>query len=80
MNETNMSELLDRPIVSLKKFSESMGISDTTAWRWRKNGWLKAINIAGRPYLTGRAVEDFLARAEAGEFAKEPRVPRRKPD
>ena len=66
-----MNQFIDQPIVSLHKFSEGMGISSVTAWRWRKKGWLKAINIAGRPYLTGRSVKEFLARAEAGEFAKE---------
>jgi hypothetical protein len=40
-----------------------------TAWRWRKRGWLKTVNIAGRPYLTDKAL--------AGEFAKEHKTPNR---
>jgi predicted site-specific integrase-resolvase len=67
-----------RPILSLHKFCQQAGISDVTAWRWRKNGWLTTVNIAGRPYLTDRAMADFLRRAEAGEFAQEHKVPNRR--
>jgi hypothetical protein len=66
-----------RPILSLHKFCEQAGISDTTAWRWRKSGWLTTVNIAGRPYLTDKALADFLRRVEAGEFAKEHETARR---
>ncbi len=68
----------NRPIVSLNKFCQEAGISPITAWRWRKAGWLSTVNIAGRPYLTGGAVADFLRRVEAGEFSKEHVVPRRR--
>ena len=51
-----------------------------TAWRWRKRGWLKTVNIAGRPYLTDKALAEFLRRAEAGEFAKEPKTSKRATD
>ena len=30
---------------------EQVGVTPCTAWRWRKKGWLKTINIAGRQYL-----------------------------
>ena len=66
-----------RPILSLHKFCEQAGISDVTTWRWRKRGWLTTVNIAGRPYLTDKALAEFLWRAEAGEFAKEPKTPNR---
>jgi len=67
----------NRPIISVNRFSQEAGISPITAWRWRRKGWLATVNIAGRPYLTGEAVADFLRRAEAGEFAQEHKVPRR---
>ena len=65
------------PIICLKKFCEQIGVSDVTGWRWRKKGWLVTVNIAGRAYVTGGAVSEFLRRAEAGEFAQEHKVPQR---
>lgn len=79
MNTTSHFTIEGRPILSLHKFCEQAGISDVTAWRWRKSGWLTTVNIAGRPYLTDKALADFLRRVEAGEFAKEPNVPNRRP-
>ncbi len=78
MNTLSHLPIEGRPILSLHKFCEQAGISDVTAWRWRKNGWLTTVNIAGRPYLTDKALADFMRRAEAGEFAKEPKVPSRR--
>jgi len=46
-----------------------------TAWRWRKKTWLHTINIAGRVYVTAESIAEFTRRAEAGEFAKEHKVP-----
>jgi hypothetical protein len=60
--------------MSLHKFCENAGVSRSTGWRWRKNGWLTTVNIAGRPYLTDKALAEFMRRAEAGEFAKERHV------
>jgi len=73
VNTTSNFTIEGRPILSLHKFCELAGISDVTAWRWRKSGWLTTVNIAGRPYLTDKAVSEFLHRAEAGEFTKEHR-------
>jgi hypothetical protein len=78
VNTPLTSPIEGRPILSLHKFCEHAGISNVTAWRWRKNGWLTAVNIAGRPYLTDKALADFMRRVEAGEFAKEPKVPKRR--
>src|SRR5690349_2926651 len=77
VNTTSRFTIEGRPILSLHKFCEKAGISDTTAWRWRKSGWLTTVNIAGRLYLTDKALADFMRRAEAVEFAKEPKVPNR---
>jgi len=52
-------------------------MSDVTAWRHRKKGWLKTVNIAGRVYLTTEAIAEFERRAEAGEFAKFHKTPSR---
>ena len=61
---------------SLNKWCEQIGINPLTAWRWRKRGWLKTINIAGRQYVSDEAIAEFNRRAEAGEFAVEHKVPR----
>ena len=64
--------------ISLQKWLLQVGISATTAWRWRKAGHLKTVNIYGRAYVTRQAREEFLARAMAGEFAQAPVTPKRK--
>ena len=61
--------------MSLSKWTEEVGVTACTAWRWRKKGWLKTVNIAGRQYLTQEAIEEFHRRAVAGEFAHEHKVP-----
>jgi predicted site-specific integrase-resolvase len=65
-------------VVSLARWLEQVGVTYCTAWRWRKRGWLKTINIAGRQYLTQAAIDEFNRRAVAGEFAQECKVPSRK--
>lgn len=66
-----------RAVVSLHKWMEQVGVTACTIWRWRKKGWLTTVNIAGRQYLTQAAMDEFNRRAEAGEFAKNPVVPKR---
>jgi hypothetical protein len=63
-------EFGDRAILSLSRFCRDCGISPVTAWRWRRAGWLKTVNIAGRQYLTRHQLEEFMRRVEAGEFAR----------
>jgi hypothetical protein len=53
----------------------SIPASSTTGWRWRKENKIQTINIAGRQYITAEAIAEFLARAQAGEFAKEHKTP-----
>jgi hypothetical protein len=65
MNEGNKNKL-----VSLSKWLNEMGVTNTTGWRWRKKGMLQVINIYGRLYLTEEAIAEFVKKAGAGEFSK----------
>lgn len=57
------------PIVALTKWCAEIGISDTTGWRWRRDGKINPLSIGGKLYLTAEDVAQFTARAKAGEFA-----------
>lgn len=63
------------PPLALDKYLQESGISPVTAWRYRRKGWLKTVNICGRHYLTREAIADFNRRAQSGEFGKLPRNP-----
>lgn len=62
-------------MLALNTWAERVGIQPITTWRWRKNGWLRTVNISGRVYITQDALEEFTRRAEAGEFAKKHAAP-----
>jgi hypothetical protein len=64
-------------VISLSKWLEQVGVTQCTAWRWRKKGWLKTVNIAGRQYLTHEAIDNFQRRATSGEFSQVHKVPNR---
>jgi hypothetical protein len=64
--------------IALSLFCERLGITDITAWRWRKRGWLRTTNIAGRQYVMPEDMREWKRRARAGEFAKEHKTPKRK--
>jgi hypothetical protein len=69
---------VDAPqLVALRTFCREGNISEVTAWRWRRKGWLRTINISGRQYLSAESIADFKRRAAAGEFAQEHKTPRR---
>ena len=70
--DTPVSPIPDAPPVALDKWIADVGINPSTAWQWRKRGWLKTVNIAGRHYLTAAQRVEFVSRAEAGEFAQGP--------
>jgi predicted site-specific integrase-resolvase len=57
-------------LVPLNTWLTQIRVTPVTAWRWRRKGWLKTVNILGRVYLTEKAIVEFQQRAEAGEFAK----------
>jgi predicted site-specific integrase-resolvase len=65
-------------VISLSKWLDSVGITPCTAWRWRKKGWLKTVNICGRQYLTQEAIAEFTARAQRGEFSQVHKAPTRR--
>ena len=67
-----VSPIPDAPPVALDKGIADVGINPSTAWQWRKRGWLKPVNIAGRYYITAAQSVEFVSRAEAGEFAQGP--------
>jgi hypothetical protein len=57
-------------LFSYHKWLENVGVSRPTGWRWRKQGLITTLNIAGRNYITGEEIDRFQKRAAAGEFAK----------
>jgi hypothetical protein len=62
---------------SLDSWIDAVGVTRSTVWRWRRDGKLETVNIAGRVYVTDEAIADFVKRAEAGEFAQHHVAPKR---
>jgi hypothetical protein len=62
-------------IQALSAWGRRIGRSHVTVWRWRTNGWISTVNIAGRPYITRETILEFKRRAQAGEFAKQHHAP-----
>ena len=58
--------------VALNRWLDQIGTSSVTAWRWRKKGWLKVVNVGGRLFLRPEDRAEFEHRAASGEFAKAP--------
>lgn len=58
----------DLPI-PLSRFQAAMGRSSSTIYRWRKLGILETVNIRGKLFVSKEALQKFLGRAGAGEFA-----------
>jgi len=57
------------PMVAWRNVRKEIGISEATAWRWRKKGWLRTIEIGGRQYICQEELERFKSRLLAGEFS-----------
>jgi ribosomal protein L22 len=64
--------------ISLDKFREVIGRIRGTVYRSEKDGLLQTYLIYNRRYVRAEVVEEFMRRAEAGEFAKPGHKPRRK--
>jgi hypothetical protein len=68
--QSNGADMEEIPsIQSLDKFLTAAGRSRTTGWRWRQLGYLKTVQVCGRPYVTRDAIVEFLKRAAAGELS-----------
>ena len=74
----NTATLLDEVPICLDAFIQKIGITDTTAWRWRRDGLLKTQNIYGRVYIAADDLREFNRRMKAGDFAKKHIAPKRK--
>lgn len=74
----NNSSKVGGGLVALNSWLTQVGITPVTAWRWRRKGWLKTVNIMGRVYLSDDAITEFKRRAEAGEFSKVHAAPDRR--
>ena len=59
-------------ITSLSVYRRQLGVSKTTLWRYRRNGWLKCFNVLGKLYCTREAIAEFEAMMRSGKLAKEP--------
>lgn len=75
-NET--TEQAASPLVCFNNFLESLGVAQATGWRFRKRGWVKTVNLAGRLYIDRSEIQRFHQRAAAGEFSKTHKTPKRK--
>ena len=64
--------------IALHRFQELIGVSDATTTRWRAKHMLETVNILGKQYVMPEALTRFKQRAQAGEFAKEAVVPKKK--
>jgi hypothetical protein len=67
----------DSSIILFEKFLDSLGVTATTGWRWRRRNWIKTHNISGRVYTTRQDIADFERRVMSGEFSKTHTTPRR---
>jgi hypothetical protein len=65
-------------VVAFQKWRRDTGISRSTAWRWRRNGWLTTFDINGRLFVDLGEVARFVAIAKSGRFAKRLNTPVRK--
>ncbi len=50
---------MDDNRLSLAEAAKLLGVARVTAWRWAKEGKLRAVKVAGRAYTTIADVERF---------------------
>ena len=53
-----------------RRFLARVGKSETTGWRWRRDGIVRTINICGKLYIAEDEISRFETRAKNGEFTK----------
>ena len=59
-------------LVAFTAYRRQLGLSKTTLWRYRRNNWLKTVNVLGKLYCTRESIAEFEAMMRSGELAKEP--------
>jgi predicted DNA-binding transcriptional regulator AlpA len=69
VKNAGMSTQIDTPVVSLTAFAKALGISRTTAWRFRNRGLIRTCNISGRVYVFRESIAEFFERASRGDLA-----------
>jgi len=74
----NEASLEQAPIISRAKFAQQIGRTPLTLWRWERENIIDpSFNLCGKPFYTQAAIEKFIRRAAAGEFARAPHAPRK---
>lgn len=63
-------EITQTKLIRYQKWLRQIGVANTTGWRWRRNGLINVINIAGGLYITDVELAKFTTRAAAGDFSK----------
>lgn len=66
----NTSQHAEQGLIAYRNWLAATGVSNTTGWRWARQGWIAPINIAGRLYVTHEEIKRFQERAANGEFAQ----------
>jgi predicted DNA-binding transcriptional regulator AlpA len=54
-----------------------LGVSRSTAWRWRQRKLFKTHSIGGKMFVDQSEIDQLYAQAKAGLLAKPRRMPRR---
>jgi hypothetical protein len=70
------NDLRDTDLRTFTSWLREIGRSRASGWRWRKLGWIEAVNINGQLFVSRLAVERFSLRAARGEFARSSEPPR----
>jgi len=80
-SDTPRNETMEQsvsPLVCFNTFLESLGVTQATGWRFRKRGWVRTVNLAGRLYVARSEIERFHQRAASGEFSQIHKTPNQK--
>lgn len=57
-------------LVLFNDLLRGLGRSESTGWRWRKEGLIATVNLCGKLYVTREEIRKFEARVISGEFSK----------
>jgi hypothetical protein len=61
-------------MIALSRCCERVGVAPVTAWRFRRRGWLKTVNIAGRVHVTEKRLGNSVGVQKRASSHKNPRV------